>query len=235
MHVRGLHGGKKGVRMLLGKGQIMVIDDSEPICAVIKTILENDGYDIKKFTSAKDALMALRDGNPDLIVCDILMPEMDGFEFRRAIVEDQRTAYIPFIFLTGKDDLGLMIEGLSSGITDYINKPVQPKEFLTHVDRIMDNINEARFRLLDRILQCDKIEDVGFEAIEKVLDAIKFTGKLLLGSETRTPLIIIYKRGRAIAAESPDGIKGHDAYKLAEKMKGEFEVSAESVTIKAEF
>jgi len=235
MHVHGLNGGKKGAIMLLGKGQIMVVDDSEPICAVIKTVLENEGYEVKNFNLAKDALMALRDGNPDLIVCDILMPEMDGFEFRRAIVEDQRTAYIPFVFLTGKDDLGLMIEGLSSGITDYINKPIQPKEFVAHIGRIMDNINEARFKLLDRILQCEKIEDVGFEAMEKVLDAIKFTGRLLLGSDTRTPLIITYKRGRAIAADDSSSIKGHDAYKLAEKMKGEFEVSAEPVTIKPEF
>jgi len=222
--------------MLLGKGQIMVIDDSKPVLEVVTAMLEGAGYEVRQFLRARDALMDLINGNSDLIICDILMPEMDGFEFRRALVEDQRTSHIPFLLLTGKDDLMLMIEGLSAGIQDYIMKPIQPKEFLTHVGRIMDNIYEARFKLLDRVLIEGTLDNIEFEKIEKVLDAIKFTGKLVLGSETREPLNIAYKRGRAIAAEGgPMAAKGHEAYKTAPTMSGEFEIIAEPVDKKPEF
>ncbi len=214
----------------------MVIDDSKPVLDVIGTVLEGAGYEVKGFLSARDALMSLSDGNPDLIVCDILMPEMDGFDFRRALVEDQRTAHIPFLFLTGKDDLNLMIEGLSSGILDYITKPIQPKDFLTHVGRIMDNVYEARFRLLDRVLIEETLENIDLSSIEKVLDAIRFTGRLTLGTDTKEPLAITYRRGRPIAAfGGPMATKGHNAYKTAEQMTGEFEIVAEAVDIKPEF
>lgn len=222
--------------MLLGKGQIMVIDDSKPVLYVIGTVLEGAGFEVKCFDSARDALMSLSEGNPDLIVCDILMPEMDGFEFKRALVEDQRTAYIPFLFLTGKDDLNIMIEGLSSGILDYITKPIHPKDFLMHINRIMDNIYEARFRLLDRVLIEETLDKIDLTSIEKVLDAIRFTGRLILGSDAKEPLTITYKRGRPIAAlGGPMATKGYDAYKTANQMKGEFEIFAEIIDIKPEF
>lgn len=223
--------------MLLNKGQIMVIDDSKIVMDVITSVLEGAGYSVKKYFLAREALMALADGNPDLIICDILMPEMDGFEFRKALVQDQRTAYVPFLFLTGKDDLDLMIEGMSCGVLDYITKPIQPKEFLTHIARIMDNIFEARFRLLDRVLIEENLQNIEFTKIEKVFDAIRFTGRLILDADKPEPLTIWYNRGRPINAEGgPFATKGIDAYKVAKTLIGEFEISAEEVAdIKAEF
>ena len=106
------------------RGQIMVIDDAPYICNMIETLLSGVGYEVTCFTKAREALMSLSKGSPDLIICDIVMPEMDGFEFRRALTEDRRTAHIPFCFLTAKDDMELMIEGMNAGVLDYFKKPI---------------------------------------------------------------------------------------------------------------
>lgn len=206
------------------RGQIMVIDDAPYICNMIETLLEGVGYDVTCFTKAREALMSLSKGSPDLIICDIVMPEMDGFEFRRALTEDRRTAHIPFCFLTAKDDMELMIEGMNAGVLDYFKKPISPKELLEHIDRIMDNLNGARNHLLDRILSEGSLETVKLPMIERVLDSIKYTGKLILDHKSNNPLTVFYKRGRPVAASRQDGITGHEAYVLAEKTLGEFTV-----------
>lgn len=206
------------------RGQIMVIDDAPYICNMIETMLEGVGYDVTCFTKAREALMSLSKGSPDLIICDIVMPEMDGFEFRRALTEDRRTAHIPFCFLTAKDDMELMIEGMNAGVLDYFKKPISPKELLEHIDRIMDNLNGARNHLLDRILSEGNLETVKLPMIERVLDSIKYTGKLILDHKSSNPLTVFYKRGRPVAASRQDGITGHEAYVLAEKTLGEFTV-----------
>lgn len=206
------------------RGQIMVIDDAPYICNMIETLLEGVGYDVTCFTKAREALMSLSKGSPDLIICDIVMPEMDGFEFRRALTEDRRTAHIPFCFLTAKDDMELMIEGMNAGVLDYFKKPISPKELLEHIDRIMDNLNGARNHLLDRILSEGSLETVKLPMIERVLDSIKYTGKLILDYKSNNPLTVFYKRGRPVAASRQDGITGHEAYVLAEKTLGEFTV-----------
>jgi len=223
--------------MFIGKGQVMVVDDSSPVVNVIRTVLEGAGYVVSSFTSAKEALMQITDIRPDMIISDILMPEMDGFEFREALTEDRRTAHIPFAFLTARDDMELMIKGLSSGVIDYFTKPIKPKELLEHVEGVLDNLRSARQRLLDRVTIERNVEDAGFENIERVLGAILFSGRLILDWQTKgKELTIYYSRGIPIAARSDLGMKGHDAYKMAESIKGEFVVESESVAdIEKEF
>ncbi|MEZ4812581.1 MAG: response regulator [Caldisericia bacterium] len=216
--------------MFLGKGQVLVIDDSSPVVNVVKTVLEGAGYGVSVFTSAKEALMHITDVRPDLIISDILMPEMDGFEFREALIDDRRTSHIPFAFLTARDDIELMIKGLSSGVIDYFTKPIKPKELLEHVAGVLDNLRSARQRLLDRITVERNVEDVGFENVERVFSAIMFTGRLILAwQDKKNELTVFYNRGVPIAAKSILGKTGHDAYVLAEKIKGEFVVKSESV------
>lgn len=217
------------------RGQIMVIDDAPYICNMIETLLEGVGYDVTCFTKAREALMSLSKGSPDLIICDIVMPEMDGFEFRRALTEDRRTAHIPFCFLTAKDDMELMIEGMNAGVLDYFKKPISPKELLEHIDRIMDNLNGARNHLLDRILSEGNLETVKLPMIERVLDSIKYTGKLILDHKSNNPLTVFYKRGRPVAASRQDGITGHEAYVLAEKTLGEFTVELMTEDVASQF
>jgi DNA-binding response OmpR family regulator len=217
------------------RGQIMVIDDAPYICNMIETLLEGVGYDVTCFGKAREALMSLSNGTPDLIICDIVMPEMDGFEFRRALTEDRRTAHIPFCFLTAKDDMELMIEGMNAGVLDYFKKPISPKELLEHIDRIMDNLNGARNHLLDRILAEGDLSVVNFLMIERVLDSIKYTGKLILDYKSPNPLTVFYKRGRPVAANRQDGTTGHQAYTLADKMTGGFTVEMITEEITQQF
>lgn len=224
---------RKGEKMY--RGQIMVIDDAPYICNMIETLLSGVGYEVTGFTKAREALMSLSKGTPDLIICDIVMPEMDGFEFRRALTEDRRTAHIPFCFLTAKDDMELMIEGMNAGVLDYFKKPISPKELLEHIDRIMDNLNGARNHLLDRILAEGDLETVKFPTIERVLDSIKYTGKLIMDSKSVNPLTVFYKRGRPVAANRQDGMRGHEAYLLAAKMTGQFAVELITEELEVQF
>jgi len=216
--------------MFLGKGNVMIVDDSLPVVNVIETVLDGAGYSVNAYTSAKQALMDMTEARPDLIISDILMPEMDGFEFREALTEDKRTAHIPFAFLTARDDIELMIKGLSSGVIDYFTKPIKPKELLEHIECALESLRKARQRLLDRITVNRDVGDVGFENIERVLGAIMFTGRLILDWQVKgKELTIYYSRGVPINARAETGQKGHNAYKLAESITGEFVVESESV------
>ena len=116
------------------KKKILLIDDVEENIIVLKERLENEGYEI---ISATDGIagIALADKEiPELIICDIMMPSMNGFEVMDIIHNSARTNAIPFIFLTAKTDPKDFREGMQLGADDYITKPFDSKELIKAVE-----------------------------------------------------------------------------------------------------
>lgn len=116
---------------------ILIVDDDLDNIQVAMSILKEEGYDFSYATQGKDALALLEDEQHrtsfDLILLDIMMPEMDGFEVCQKIKENPQTRDIPIIFLTAKVDIDAISRGFSLGAVDYISKPFQTSELLARV------------------------------------------------------------------------------------------------------
>src|SRR5579859_2007058 len=114
-------------------GCLLVVDDQESNIQVIGTALGQLGFEILPATGGAQAFQRLAVRRPDLILLDLLMPEMDGFEVCRRIRENAEWTEIPMIFLSSADDKGLIVRALEGGGVDYITKPFNHAELVTRV------------------------------------------------------------------------------------------------------
>jgi signal transduction histidine kinase len=115
------------------KAQILVVDDITTNLGVLFDYLKNFGYRVLVAQSGEAALELLEDTLPDIILLDILMPEMDGFETCRRLKENERTKDIPVIFMTAVTETVDKVKGFELGAVDYITKPIQHEEVLARV------------------------------------------------------------------------------------------------------
>ena len=109
------------------KDIILVVDDQSNNLKVIASVLGSD-YSLSIANSGVNALKILENNMPDLILLDIMMPDMDGFEVCRRIKSNERIRHIPVIFLTAKTDIDDIIKGFRCGAVDYITKPFNATE-----------------------------------------------------------------------------------------------------------
>lgn len=119
------------------KKKIMIIDDKSTIAKVIAVYLAKD-YDLEYFENPVSCLRRLDEGTrPDLIICDILMPQMRGDDFLYALKADDRYKDIPFIILSSEESSSARIRLLGKGADDYIVKPFNPMELQIRVNKIL--------------------------------------------------------------------------------------------------
>lgn len=119
--------------------RILVVDDDENILNLEKTILEQKGFDVTGATGGSEALELLAEQAFDLVLLDVMMPEVDGFTVCRKIKEDPRLKEIPVIFLTAKGGGEALAEGFESGAIMYINKPFTANKLLTIVNTMLES------------------------------------------------------------------------------------------------
>ena len=116
---------------------IFVIDDEKDIQNILKVNLAEAGYDVKTFPSAEEALPAPGDATPDLIILDIMMGGMDGYEFCRRLRSSEEHRAIPIIFLSARTEEFDRVLGLELGGDDYVSKPFGIKELLSRVKAVL--------------------------------------------------------------------------------------------------
>jgi PAS domain S-box-containing protein len=115
------------------KDLILIVDDQPASLKILLSFLQNQDFDLRVLQSGGQTLEALRHFTPDIILLDVLMPEMDGFETCRRIKEQQELADLPIIFMTALDSVEDKIEGFAVGGVDYITKPFQQAEVLARI------------------------------------------------------------------------------------------------------
>lgn len=120
------------------KTLILVIEDDESVRLPLVDTLEANGYVVIAVENGRLGIDAAREHLPDIILCDIMMPEVDGHGVFEALNDDSETGIIPFIFLTAKTNPEDIREGLSLGVDDYIAKPFDPKELLDAIRTRLD-------------------------------------------------------------------------------------------------
>lgn len=117
--------------------KILVIDDDETICMLIKTVMEPH-YEINMCHSGKSAVKMVQENSPDLILLDIFLPDANGFDIMKKLKEDEMSANIPVLLMTGDDDSGMEEKGFRHGATDYIKKPFAPAILKQRAKQIID-------------------------------------------------------------------------------------------------
>jgi len=119
---------------------ILIADDDEKVVALLKSSLQKEGYHTSEAFNGATALELAKKQLPDLILADVTMPEMDGFELCKHIRENDATMHIPFIFLTAKGELNDKVTGLNLGADDYISKPFHISEVTARIKSILQRI-----------------------------------------------------------------------------------------------
>jgi CheY-like chemotaxis protein/DNA-binding CsgD family transcriptional regulator len=123
------------------EGTVMIVDDAPGNLAVLSDALEEAGYRVLVATDGLSALEQLRYARPDVILLDVMMPGLDGFETCRRLKADPETAAIPIIFMTALSELDDLLRGFDEGAVDYIVKPIRHPEVLA---RVASHLAQAR-------------------------------------------------------------------------------------------
>ena len=124
--------------------KILAVDDEKHILRLVQINLEKAGYEVVTGSNGREAVEKVRSEKPELVVMDVMMPEMDGFEALKQLKSDPETADIPVIMLTAKAQDADVFHGWQSGADLYLTKPFNPMELLTFVKRIFDSKDEAQ-------------------------------------------------------------------------------------------
>jgi two-component system alkaline phosphatase synthesis response regulator PhoP/two-component system response regulator VicR len=118
--------------------KILVVDDERHIVRLIQVNLERAGHQVVAAFDGKEALKKVASENPDLLVLDVMMPFMDGFEVLKHLKSDAKTKDIPVVMLTAKAQDADVFRGWASGVDMYLTKPFNPMELLTVIKRIFE-------------------------------------------------------------------------------------------------
>ncbi len=118
----------------MNKQKILIADDDANIAELVSLYLEKEGYETKKAANGREALRLMQSFNPDLLILDIMMPEMDGYEVCREV---RRISSVPIIMLTAKGETFDKVLGLELGADDYMVKPFDTKELVARVKAVL--------------------------------------------------------------------------------------------------
>ncbi|MCD6578629.1 response regulator [bacterium] len=122
----------------MSKQNILIIDDEIDVIEVSKDILLDNGYNVFYSLNGKDGLKILMDKDIDIVLLDIMLPGMDGWEVIEIMRLNNKTKKIPVIMFTAKKDFKDKILGIQQGAIDYITKPFLPEELVGRIKRVLD-------------------------------------------------------------------------------------------------
>ena len=123
--------------------KILVVDDERHIVRLVEVNLQRAGYDVVVAYDGVEALEVFAREKPDMVVLDVMMPRMDGFEVLKKLQADPESRNVPVIMLTAKAQDADIFRGWSSGVSSYLTKPFNPRELLTFVERIFQSLEDG--------------------------------------------------------------------------------------------
>ena len=126
------------------KKKILIIDDTELMVQMIADILAGEGYDVVSANNGTDGIRMVMTHKPDLVLLDVIMPGLDGFEVCRLLRQDESNNLMPIIMLTAQGNEDDKLTGLELGADDYITKPFNPRELVSRVKNTLLRIERNR-------------------------------------------------------------------------------------------
>jgi len=130
--------------MLNSQKTILIIDDEFHLLIGVKALLEHDGFKTITTNDSISGLQMAKERQPDLIICDIMMPFMDGFKVREALNKDPLTRDIPFLFLSARISQTDKLRGLNTGADDYITKPFDHRELMARISAVFNRYEKGQ-------------------------------------------------------------------------------------------
>ena len=123
--------------------EVLVIDDEAPIRLLCRVNLEAEGMDVLEAADGPTGLVEAREHVPDVVLLDVMMPGLDGWQVAEQLLEDDRTSEIPIIFLTARAEFRDRARGLDIGGVDYVTKPFNPLELAPLVRELLERIERG--------------------------------------------------------------------------------------------
>ena len=182
--------------------KVLLIDDDLVTLNLLKRYLTKDGFNVTTATDGIDALKKLNRIHPDIIVSDILMPNMDGFELLQILQTKPGYGGIPFVFLSGMTEKEDQLEGFRRGANDYICKPVEHEEF---VAKVRDVLKKAYIKARNIVMKAAFVAKMSETPLDDLVQLLEFgqkTGKLeFRNSVGRTIGVLCFDNGRIVFAK----------------------------------
>lgn len=147
--------------------RILVVDDEERMVRFIRLNLEHDGFLVSEAFNGKQAVQRLRDINPDLILLDVMMPDLNGFEVLEMIRE---ISNVPVIMLTAKGEEDDRVRGLELGADDYVTKPFSPRELVSRAKAVLRR-TESASGSMHGLIEVDERLKIDFDRREVWLES----------------------------------------------------------------
>ena len=119
--------------------KVLVVDDSPTEVHVLQTLLEKNGYEVVVANSGEEGIVVAKESRPDVVLMDVVMPGMNGFQATRQLSKQAETASTPVIIVTTKDQETDKVWAKRQGAVDYIVKPVQEKALIEHLNRVLSS------------------------------------------------------------------------------------------------
>lgn len=124
----------------MAKEKILIVDDEEDVLELVRYNLDKNGYNVETAATGEQALAKARAKLPDLVILDLMLPNIDGLEVCKKLKGDSKTQNIPIIMLSAKGEEADIVTGLELGADDYVTKPFSPKILVARVRRILHRV-----------------------------------------------------------------------------------------------
>ena len=175
------------------KEKILIVEDEKDIVKMLDYSLKKEGFRISSAYNGEDGLDMARKEHPDLILLDLMLPEMDGLEVCKTLKNDTKTGHIPIIILTAKAQEADKIVGLELGADDYVTKPFSPRELIARIKAVLRRLKEK-----DKIPEVLKIGDLTID-FSKITVTVKDKPIELTSKEFELLKTLIKAKGRVLS------------------------------------
>lgn len=179
----------------MAKEKILIIEDEKDIVKMLDYNLKKEGFKTLSAHNGEDGLDMARKENPDLILLDLMLPEMDGLDVCKAIKNEAKTSHIPIIILTAKAQETDKIVGLELGADDYMTKPFSPRELIARIKAVLRRMKEK-----DKLPEVLRIGDLTID-FSKIMVSIKDKPIELTAKEFELLKTLIKAKGRVLSRD----------------------------------
>ena len=174
-------------------GRILVVDDQPANLRVVSSLLSRHGYEVVTASDGAEALAMLPELRPDLVLLDMLMPNMDGFTLLGEIKQNPDLLRLPVVFLTVAQDRELLLRAFDAGAVDYVTKPFMPEELLARVNAHV-GLKQTRDRLERIARERQALVNLVAHDLKNPLSSIWFASDMLMKGETKPERVPRYHR-----------------------------------------
>jgi DNA-binding response OmpR family regulator len=212
--------------------KILIVDDNDTVRTLLKMSLKSENFVVLEAPDGVSALDIVNEEKPDLIISDILMPNMDGFEFCRTVREQSPVPTVPFIFLSSLGEVSTELRGYRTGADDYLVKSnLKRPELLQKVNSMLEKGQE--YKKIESSIgdgMVGKLSDLSLIEVVQLLGMNKKNGTLRVSKDEELGQIF-FKDGKIIHAEYKDKISEQAIYELSEWTNGVFKFEPNEVDV----